>query len=251
MSYELAGSQAATMFLVLMRCAGFVITAPLLGHRGVPMPIKAGLAVALTVALAARAGSTPGAAPVLLAVPIELGIGVALGFILSLGFHAVEMTGRLISLQTGLSLEAVLSPTGGNEGATALDPLFALLAGLLFLALDVHLAMVGVIARSFEAFPLGAGWPGSVWLAAVQLSTLLLEIGVRIALPLALVLLLAELAMALVARAIPQLNVFVLSLPLKLTLGIVLLIASLPALAAGTGNAYGTIVSALDGGMVP
>jgi len=248
-SFALDGGQLATVFLVLMRCTGLVVAAPILGHRTTPAIVKAGLAAVLTVGLVRSASIAPGAMPVALAAPIELLIGLALGTIVSLGFHAIELGGRLLSLQMGLSLGAVFNPTQ-HEAGTALDPLFSLLAGLLFLALNLHVALVGVLARSFEVLPIGGGWPAGLFQLVTTTTALALELGTRLVMPLALVLLLAELAIALLARAIPQINVFFLGLPIKILAGIALFAAALPSLVTGAAGIFRTMIStAASGGI--
>ncbi len=249
-SVEIGGGQLASMFLVMMRCAGLVVAAPILGHRSVPMPVKAGLIAVLAFGLLPGASVAAGALPVLIAAPIELLIGLALGYIVSLGFHAVEIVGRLLSLQMGLSIGEVFNPTS-NEASTSLDPFFSILAGLLFLALNLHLALVEVLARSFMVLPIGGGWPADLFLLAASLTGLALELGTRLALPLALVLLLAELAIALLSRAIPQINVFFLGLPLKILLGIALLVPALPNLLSGAGSIYRVLIDSASTGVLP
>jgi flagellar biosynthetic protein FliR len=243
------GGQLGAVFLVLMRCSGLIVSAPIVGHRATPMMVKAGLAAVLAFALAGHASVAPGALPILLAAPIELLIGLALGTIASLGFHAIELGGRLLSLQMGLSLGAVFNPAGHEEG-TALDPFFSLLAGILFLALDLHVALVGVLAHSFTVLPIGGGWPASLFQLVGDLTALALELGTRLVMPLALVLLLAELAIALLARAIPQINVFFLGLPLKILAGVALLIAATPNLIAGAGGIFRTLLAGASAGAV-
>ena len=245
----LGGGQVASLFLVLMRTTGLIVTAPILGHRAVPAPVKAGLAAVLALTLARGAAVAPDALPVLIAAPIELLIGLCLGMIISIGFQAVELGGRLISLQMGLSLGAVFSPTS-HEGSTPLDPFFSVFAGLLFLALDLHLAVIRALASSFTTLPLGGGWPADLWLLAARMLALALELGTRIAMPLALVLLLTELAVALLARAIPQINVFILGLPLKIMVGIAVTAVALPNLAAGMTTIFRFVFNGLTTGAV-
>lgn len=240
----LEGGQTASLFLVLLRCTGFVVTAPILGHRTVPRPVKAGLIGILAFALAQGAQAAPGAMPVLVAAPIELLIGLALGFTMALGFAAVESAARLLSLQMGLSLGAVFDPVGG-EASTPFDPLFAVMAGLLFLALDLHLQVVGVLADSFTTLPIGGEWPTGLFGAVSHLIALALELSARVAMPLALVLLLAELAVALISRAIPQVNVFFLGLPLKILLGIALVAIALPAILAGMAGLFRFLIEGM------
>ena len=250
MTYEISGGQTALLFLVLIRCTGFVFAAPLFGHHALPTLLKFGLAACLTVALVPPAGATAGTLPLLLAVPLELLIGVSLGYILSMGFAAVELAGRVISIQLGLSLANVFSPTE-EEQSTAIDPLFSVMAGLLFLAMGLHLALVQVLAHSFMSYPVGGGWPADLSATGVQTIALAIELGVRVALPMALVLLLVELAVALLARAIPQINVFIFGLPLKLLVGVAVLSVAIPSLLAGASAVYRFIFAAASGGAVP
>jgi flagellar biosynthetic protein FliR len=249
MTIDLAGGQAAMLFLVMIRCTGLVFAAPIFGHHALPTLVKFGLAAALAIALAPGAGATAGSMPVILAAPLELVIGLSIGFILTMGFEAVEVAGRVISLQLGLSLGAVFSPTT-ESSSTALDPFFSVLAGLVFLAMNLHLAMVKTLANSFVVYPVGGGWPADIAAMGAQTVALALELGVRVALPIALVLLLVELAVALLARAIPQINVFILGLPLKMLVGIAVLAMAIPSLISGASAIYRFIFDAATGGVV-
>ena len=249
MTVSLSGGQVALLFLVMMRCTGLVFAAPLFGHHAIPTLVKFGLAACFAVALATPAGAGAGTRPLVLAAPIELVIGLSLGFILSLSFQAVELAGRVISLQLGLSLGSVFSPTQ-EEASTAIDPFFSVLAGLLFLAMGLHLAIVRVLANSFAVYPVGAGWPADLALTGAQTTALAMELGVRVALPIALVLLLVELSVALLARAIPQINVFILGLPLKMLVGFAVLALAMPALVSGAQQIYRFVFQAASGGAV-
>jgi flagellar biosynthetic protein FliR len=246
---DIGGGQLAAVFLVLMRTTGLIVSAPIFGHRSTPILVKAGLSAVLAFALVGHAAMAPGAMPILFAAPIELLIGLALGTIASLGFHAIELGGRLLSLQMGLSLGAVFNPTQ-HEQSTPLDPFFSLLAALLFLALNLHVALIGVLAHSFEVLPIGGGWPASLFQLVGNLTALTLELGTRLVMPLALVLLLAELAVALLARAIPQINVFFLGLPLKILAGVAVLIAALPNLIAGSTAIFRTLLASASAGAI-
>ena len=248
-TFTLAGGQATMLFLVMMRCTGLVITAPIFGHHSIPTLLKVGLAACLTVALAAGASANAGSLPLLAAAPIELVIGLGLGFVLSMGFEAVEIAGRVISIQLGLSLGAVFSPTE-QEASTSLDPFFAVLAGLVFLSLNLHLAVVRTLANSFLVYPVGGGWPASFPVTGSQTIALALELGVRVALPVALVLLLVELSVALLSRAIPQINVFILGMPLKMLVGIAVLAMAMPSLVAGASSIFRFVFNAASGGAV-
>jgi flagellar biosynthetic protein FliR len=241
----LDAGHVAGLFLVLMRCTGFIVTAPILGHRAVPKPVKAGLIAILAVTLASGATVAEGATPVLLAAPIELLIGVAMGATMAMAFAAVETASRLLSIQMGLSLGAVFDPVGG-EASTPFDPLFAIMAGLLFLALNLQLATIEVLAASFTSLPIGGAWPAGLFGAVSMLIAVGLELVVRVAMPLALILLLVELAVALISRAIPQVNVFFLGLPLKILIGVALVLISLPVILNGMGNIFRFMIEGVN-----
>ena len=149
----------------------------------------------------------------------------------------------------GLSLGSVLSPIS-REASTPLDPFFATMAGLVFLALNMHTAIVRVLAQSLSTFPLGGAWPSDFFLFVAQVTALVIELGVRVAMPLTLSLLLVELAVALVARAIPQINVFVLGLPLKVVVGMAVMALALPALVSGTNQIFNFLISAAMRGAI-
>jgi flagellar biosynthetic protein FliR len=249
MTVSVSGGQAALLFLVMLRCSGLVFTAPIFGHHSVPMLVKFGISAAFAVALAKGAGATAGTAPLMLAAPVELVIGLSLGFILSMAFEAIEIAGRVISIQLGLSLGAIFSPTE-QDSSTAIDPFFSVFAGLLFLAMGLHLAVVQALAHSFITYPVGGGWPASLPVVGAQTIAMALELGARVALPIALVLLLVELSVALLARAIPQINVFILGLPLKILAGIAVLSMAMPSLIAGASSIYRFIFQAATGGAV-
>lgn len=249
MTATIGGGQASLLLLVMLRCTGLVFTAPIFGHHSIPTLVKFGLAAALAVALDKTAGVSAGALPLLVAAPIELIIGISLGYILSLGFQGVELAGRVISIQLGLSLAAVFSPTE-EEASTAIDPFFSVMAGLVFLAMNLHLAVVQTLAHSFAVYPIGGGWPADLAMTGAQTIALVLELGVRVALPIALVLLLVELSVALLARAIPQINVFILGLPLKMLVGIAVLAVAMPSLISGAASIYRFVFNAASGGAV-
>jgi flagellar biosynthesis protein FliR len=249
MTVSLAGGQVALLFLVLMRCIGLVVAAPIYGHHSIPVLLKFGLAVALTIALAPAAGTNAGSLALMLAAPIEIVIGLSIGYILAMGFQAIELAGRVISIQLGLSLASVFSPTE-TEASTPIDPFFSVLAGLVFLAMGLHLTVVKVLANSFVAYPVGGGWPADLAETGMRTIALGLELGVRVALPAALVLLLVELSVALLARAIPQVNVFILGLPLKMLVGFVVLAMAMPSLISGAQTIYRFVFDAASGGVV-
>jgi flagellar biosynthesis protein FliR len=249
-TFNLEGGQVAALFLVLMRCTGFVVAAPLLGHRAIPGTVKAGLAMFLAIAVSGQATPATNGLPLVVAAPVELVIGLCLGFLLGLGMRATELIARLLSLQGGLSLAAVYGPTF-DESGTAMDPFFSVLSSLLFLGMGLHLALVGALARSYAALPLGGALGADFAMFGARLIALILDLGVQLALPLALALLLAELAIALLSRAIPTINVFVMGMPLTLLGALIILFVALPVMIESIGRVYNLVFQAVSSGTLP
>jgi flagellar biosynthesis protein FliR len=212
--------------------------------------VKAALAAFLAAAVATSVVPAASPLPLALAAPVELALGLALGFLLSLGMRATEVIARLLSLQAALSLSAVYGPTF-DEGGTPLDPLFGVLAGLLFLALGLHVALVAALVRSFSTFPLGGTIGPDLGMFGSSLIALMIQLSIELALPLALALLLAQFGIALLSRAIPMLNVFVLGLPMTLLAALVILFAGLPALVTAIGRIWEVVFRAVTTGVLP
>jgi flagellar biosynthesis protein FliR len=143
----------------------------------------------------------------------------------------------------------VLNPLSG-EHEDALGPLFTILAVTLFLVAGLHLALIGALASSMAAFPLGGGLPPTLGEIGVSAITLAIELGVRVALPLAVVLLLTELAVGLLARAITTINVFLLGLPLKIMVGLIGLLLAIPYIGRGAMEAFTAIFQLATGASV-
>lgn len=217
-----------------LRIGALLMVAPLFGTGLVPARVRLLLAVAVTIVLVPVLPTPPPAtaftAAWLLTIAQQLAIGVALGFILRLVFEAVVMGGELISLSMGLSFAQMADPLRGAQ-TTALSQMFLILATLLFLAMNGHLAVIEMVARSFEVAPVGPG--GLTGASARQLATFGAWVflgGVQIALPAMTALLLVNLAFGVMSRAAPSLNALAVGFPVALLFGYMILIAALPTL---------------------
>jgi len=218
--------------LVLARIAGLLLTAPLLAHALVPPRVRVALAGVLALALAPVAGtavlpavSLPG---FVAAIAVETAVGAMLGFIGQLVFAGVQLGGQLAGLEMGFGMANLLDPQSSQQ-STVVAEWQQLLALLVFLALDVHHVLIAALAESFRVAPVGA--------AVVSLPALeglgargaeMFAIGVRLAAPVLIVLLLVNATLGVLARTIPQLNVFVVGFPVNVGAGLLVLGASLP-----------------------
>lgn len=227
---QLAGPLGAayltTVFLLSLRVAAVFFLTPIFYSLPVPARSRILLVAALAVALAAGlAPPTVAAAPVewshvLSAASAEIMLGATLGLGILLAFGAFSVAGNLLDLQIGFGIAQVFDPTTQRQ-VPILTSLFDKVAVLVFFLVNGHHALLRGIAYSLERFPLGAPWSASVAVAPVlKAAGALFSLGFALAAPVVFCLLLVELALGVVARNLPQMNLFALGVPVKIVVGL-------------------------------
>lgn len=230
------------LLLIFARTSSFVAVSPLFGLRHVPPLLKAGSAMVLAMLVAPVVATGQGEMPLAaytLSLVGEVLVGLALGYTTTLIFNAIRVAGQLVDLQTGLVMAELLDPETG-AGTSLLGEFFYLFGLLLLLQMDGHHGLLRALADSFRLVPPGAAvWQGALAQEMARLFAGMFALAFRLAAPLVAVLVVSDVALALVARTVPQLNVFMLGFPLKAGLGVAVLIVLLPLLAAAFGRVLG------------
>lgn len=218
--------------LILCRIAGLFAALPVFGGRRLPTRIKIVAVLAITLVCMPILQLAPPPVPkdafsVGLMVLREVMIGLTLAFITQVIFAAVEFSGQIIGLQMGFSISSIIDPAMGNQ-TQVMSVMQTLLATLFFLSLNIHHTFIRAIVDSFTIIPLG-GWQMSEALIRflVKVTGDVFILGVRLAAPVMVTLLLASVVLGVMARAFPQMNVFMVSFPLNIGLGFVVLGATL------------------------
>ena len=217
-----------------LRVAGIVFFAPGLGSERVPARVRVTLAMALACLLVpvcvqeTPSVSEPGA--YILTCLGELAFGAALGFALRVLLEAVRLGGEILDLQVGLRAGQLFDPTTGEQSGI-LSTVYYLIAFILFIQLNGHHGLLRGVAASFAIAPVGCLTydPGLNEVVA-DLGESVFALGLRLAGPIIAALLLADLAFGLVARAVPQINVFIVGIPAKIAVGILLAALGVPLL---------------------
>lgn len=222
----------AAFIYPLARILGLVAAAPVFNNAALPMRIKLAVGLAITFALAPALAPQPAPAPaswmgLSLLVQQSL-VGVALGFTMRIVFAAVDLAGELIGLQMGLGFAVFYDPQNAAQSPVVAE-VAGLLALLIFLALNGHLMMLALLARSFTALPVGAAaLSGAGWEAVARWGATLFSTGVLLALPLIAALLITNIALGVLTRAAPQLNLFAVGFPITLVAGFSVLALTMP-----------------------
>jgi flagellar biosynthetic protein FliR len=212
--------------LLLLRPGMVVMLAPGLGGRQIPAMAKVALTVMAAVALMPSV-ALPEVASSGLAVVIlrEILVGMSLAFVLQVLVGGAEFAGHLSSYQIGFSYGATIDPTSGVR-STMLVSLYGMLATLAFLGVNGHHALLGALAQSYEGVPIGAVQvDGSIVAAVTDMLAMLFVVGVRLAAPVLIVLLIVEVAIGLISRAAPSLNFMVIGYPVRIIAGLFLVAA--------------------------
>lgn len=213
--------------LVLSRVAGIFAALPVFGGRRLPTRIKVVTIFMITLvcfpALSVSMPQVPTDAFSLALLALsELMIGLTLAFITQIIFAAVEFSGQIIGMQMGLTISSILDPSQGTQ-TQIMSVIQTLFATLMFMALNIHHLFIRAIIDSFKVIPLG-GWHlnGELISFLVQRTADIFIIGIRLAAPVMVALLLTTVALGIMARAFPQMNVFMISMPLNIGLGLVI-----------------------------
>jgi flagellar biosynthesis protein FliR len=239
----------AAFLFPLARIFGLLASAPIFNNAAQPRRIRLAIGLVITIAIVpvlppmphVPAGSWVGFA--ILAQQII--IGVLLGFTLRIAFSAIDIAGDLIGMQMSLSFAVFYDPQ--NAGQTpVLSEFLGLLAMLIFLALNGHLLTLSVLVESFRLLPVTATPFSSGGIASMLAwSSTLFSAGLLLALPLITALLIANLAMGVLARVAPQLNIFAVGFPVTLMSGFIVLMFSIPYLGAALERLFDQAFRAL------
>ena len=218
---------------VSLRTGGLLMLSPFLGTQAVPKRVRLILALTLSLAFAplipAPALSAAMDAATFLAVARELAIGAALGFMLRIAVEATAMAGELVAQGMGLSFAQMIDPMRGTQSGV-MTQWFMIIAGLLFFALDTHIALLRVLVESFQTLP-PAATPQSMSTlldTVPAFSGIIFATGVSLALPAIIAMLALNIAFGVMSRTAPSLNPIAIGLPAALLAGLVLLIGLVP-----------------------
>jgi flagellar biosynthetic protein FliR len=222
----------ASFIWPLTRVLGLLAVAPPFGSTSVPMLVKLLLGVLISAVIAPGVPLPPALDPAsltgLLILAEQLVIGLAMGFSVRLVFAAVEMAGELISSTMGLGFAVFFDPLSQGR-SSAISQMLSLLATLIFLSINGHLILIAVMADSFNTLPITAAPITAEGFHYLALSSgRIFSMGLQLSLPVVVALLMTNIALGVLTRAAPQLNLFGIGFPITMVVGFVLIGISLP-----------------------
>ncbi|MFW5840374.1 MAG: flagellar biosynthetic protein FliR [Planctomycetota bacterium] len=239
------------MLLILGRIGAFLAVLPLFSWHALPMRVRAGLAIVLTFFMSKL--SPPAVLPAGpmhvfasgLMMTREILCGLALGLAVRVLYAAAEQGGRFASRQMGFAMAQAVNPLSGDSAET-MGTFFDISFSLFFLVLNGHHLLIALMARSYEVFPIGAPPDtAQMALALVDAGSLMLVFALRMAAPLVAAFILITVMLGVIARALPEMNILMISFPIRIGLGFLMAAALVPYLGAFTyelANEIGTFL---------
>jgi flagellar biosynthetic protein FliR len=218
-------SPVARLGLLLVRPGVVIGVSSVFGGAFAPPIVRVGVVMLVTLALAPTVPmpETVGGAGMAMIALRETLIGLALTFSVRIIVAGAEFAGHLIGFQLGFSYASIVDPQSGARN-NVMSALYANIATLVFLVINGHHQMLAALSASYQALPPG-GVPAGADLMTLVARTLgqIFVIGLRMALPVVLVLVIVEIGLGLVARVAPQLNLMVMGAPVRILVGLFIL----------------------------
>jgi flagellar biosynthetic protein FliR len=254
-AYLLISESVTEWLWPLMRVSGVMLVAPIIGSAYVPIAVRAVLAVLLTIALVPHVGDIPDVdllSPMFFVILIrEIIVGFAIGFVLRLVIDAAVVAGQVLAISMGLHFATVVDPQQG--GTPTLSQFYVVVASLLLVATNAHIALIEVLAGSYDTLPLAAtGLAPASALFIAGLAGNMFVAGLQIALPAVAAILIVNVAFGVISRAAPTLNLFAVGFPITLSIGFVVTLIGfrsvLPVWLESVNQAYSAMLSVVSGG---
>lgn len=237
--------------LVFVRMTGLFVVAPIFGRRNIPTYFKIGfsfftaLILVNTTAVQAFQYDDSILAYTLLVIK-EFIVGISIGFIAYMVFTAIYIAGEIIDMQIGFGIVNVIDPIS-NIQVPLTSNLYFIISMLLFISLNGHLVLIKALFDSFSTLPLGtAAFDASLTDELMDLFITVFTTGFKIAAPIVAVILITDVALGTISRMVPQLNIFVIGLPLKIFVGFLILVLTVPVFL----TVMETIFKAMDGSVL-
>ncbi|HBR03170.1 MAG TPA: flagellar type III secretion system protein FliR [Ruminiclostridium sp.] len=214
--------------LVLVRISGMFYLSPIFGRRNVPNHYKAGFCFLFSV-IVANSVPVPDLSSYqtlfsyVVLIGKELLIGLMMGFISYLIFSCIYIAGHLIDMRIGFGMVSVYDPMTNIQVPVTAD-FYAIFATLLMLGTDSHHLLISAVAESYSILPIGgATFSGALLKQVVDLFSEVFVIGFKIAAPITAAILITDLALGIISKSMPQMNVFQLGMPIKIILGLMII----------------------------
>ena len=239
------GSELIKWMLVFLRVSALFAVFPLFSLPNIPVALRVALGALLTLLicpLTPPLAATPTHfLDLVLLMAREIGCGLLLGFVSRIFFHLLEFAGSIIGMELGLNLASTLNPfSAARSDATGMILFY--LGSIIFLSLNLHHWLILAVQRSFTIAPLGGGgWGAGVTSELASRTSEIFRIGLLMAIPVIAASFLINLVFSVIGRAVPQMNIFVESMGIRIVAGLLVFALTLHLLAGHIASYLGRL----------
>ncbi len=226
-------------FFIMVRAGIFLSMIPFFSSKNFPVQFKIGFLLAISLILTPGGEFRSGEASLPLRVMKEVVFSMALGLSVRFVFLAFEMAGQIMSNTMGLSIATVFNPEFGQS--TEIAQLQGIIAMLLFLAMDAHHDLIYIFVKSYDILPAGQINVNALMPEAVALIGKMFVIGLKLAAPVTVGMVIVQFLLGFLYKAAPQMNIFFVSFPIYIVLGFLVMLLSLPVLIHVLEGSFGGI----------
>ncbi len=245
MSIDVDPALMLSVFMVSLRIGVLLMMSPVFAGLTGLVTVRVLLTLMLSVMLVSGMHVAPATVglslgPVILAALTELAVGAVMAFGVMAAFGAFAVAGKILDVQSGFGIGAVYDPVT-RAGAPIFATMLSMVAVVAFFSMDAHHAFMRGIVFSLKRVPPGAGISTLDSSAVIAQFGLMFTLGVALIIPVMLCLLLVETGLAVVSRVLPQMNVFIVLVPVKLAAGIALFALTVVAMGPSMGRVFASI----------
>lgn len=225
--------QLQIFFLIFLRVGAIMMFIPVFDSRNIPVLFKAGLAFSVSILLfpILKLDNIPfitSAIPFGIGVIGEVMMGAVIGLSVRLIFAGIQLAGQLAGFQMGLAIANVMDPVTSAQ-VSIIAQLNNLMAMLIFLTINAHHMFLRALAESFRLIPpFDVQFSNSLIEHLISLSGNMFIIAIKVGAPVIVALLLTNVAFGLIARTVPQMNIFLVAMPIQIVVGLLFLAFALP-----------------------
>lgn len=249
--YDILSSRIEYFLLLFLRVTALIVSSPIFGRKALPNTLKIGMCLMIAfVVFSASPAAAPveygGLAEYVFLCVKELLFGLILGYVTTLFFSLVQTAGSIIDTQIGFGMASIYDAQS-NVSVPVTGNLLNTVMIVSFFAVNGHLKLVRIVMETFSVMPVGQVRINlQLAMIALEVFVLAFTLALNVAMPMIVAGLLAEILLGVIVRMVPQMNMFVVGIPLKIGLGLVVILVTIPIYVSFTNVLFDRMFAATE-----
>lgn len=242
---ELIFNKYQLFLLVMIRTSGIFIFSPFFSSQNIPNTMKIGLSfsVSLLITSALSISLDLSNEIFLLLIIKELMVGIIIGFISYAFFSAFYVMGQIVDMKIGFGMANVIDPQNKIQ-VPLMGNFYYILSFLLLMSINGHHSIISALIDSYNFIPIGRfTYTGDTMNLLVHSLSKSFEIGFKLSTPIVAIIFLTDVVLGIISKTIPQMNVFVVGMPLKVLIGLLIILISMPIFFTAIGGIFDLIIN--------